>query len=139
MQLHIKSKPQSFLANRGANGIDGLISTFIGSESKWLILGDLSAMYDLSALWAKDYSDQKWKIVILNNSGGKIFSRIYKSPMFQNVHSYEFSHWAKMFGVKYFKGIEKLTEASECNENLVLELDINEDQSNSFWQSYAKI
>ncbi|MBL9130759.1 MAG: hypothetical protein JNG86_06140, partial [Verrucomicrobiaceae bacterium] len=45
--LHSEKKGQ-FFANRGANGIDGLISTFLGvaashEDESWLILGDLSA------------------------------------------------------------------------------------------------
>ncbi len=132
-------KPKSFLANRGANGIDGLISTFLGSDSQWLILGDLSALYDLSALWAKNFTDQKFKIVILNNSGGKIFTRLYKETEFQNEHTYNFSHWAKMFNVNYHLGLSCLKDVKESTESCILELTIDNTQSEAFWDEYNKI
>ena len=48
-------KNLKYIANRGANGIDGLISTFLGAceldRTNFCLVGDLSALYDLSALW----------------------------------------------------------------------------------------
>ena len=42
-------------ANRGANGIDGCVSTFLGlgadEAESWAVVGDLTALYDLAALW----------------------------------------------------------------------------------------
>lgn len=64
-------------ANRGVNGIDGSISTAIGSASQFngitvLLCGDLSARYDVAALINLSIPE-KFKIVIFNNGGGDIF------------------------------------------------------------------
>lgn len=92
--------------NRGANGIDGLLATFMGVAAEcggWLIVGDLSALYDLNALALLHESiNQDLKIIVINNGGGKIFTPLFNNPLFENQHSYEFSGVAKMFGWSYF-------------------------------------
>ncbi|MEQ1664114.1 MAG: 2-succinyl-5-enolpyruvyl-6-hydroxy-3-cyclohexene-1-carboxylic-acid synthase [Bdellovibrionales bacterium] len=90
------------IANRGANGIDGLISTFLGAArancENWLILGDLSTLYDLNALaFTKHADSQLLRIVIVNNFGGRIFQPMFKDPNFLNDHRIQFASWAKMF------------------------------------------
>jgi 2-succinyl-5-enolpyruvyl-6-hydroxy-3-cyclohexene-1-carboxylate synthase len=78
-------------ASRGANGIDGQLATFLGGASEdpdgkvhWAILGDLTALYDMNSLfWVKDLpQDSQVRIVVVNNSGGRIFERFSKSPLF---------------------------------------------------------
>jgi len=73
----------TFHANRGANGIDGLISTWLGlcadasPADAWLILGDLSALYDLAGPWILPQLGARRRfLVVVNNGGGKIFSRV---------------------------------------------------------------
>ncbi|HSI65129.1 MAG TPA: 2-succinyl-5-enolpyruvyl-6-hydroxy-3-cyclohexene-1-carboxylic-acid synthase, partial [Candidatus Saccharimonadia bacterium] len=61
----------AFFANRGANGIDGLVSTWLGlsaqSQESWLILGDLSAIYDLGAPWIlPQLKSSKRRLVVIN-------------------------------------------------------------------------
>ena len=67
-----------FLCNRGANGIDGLVSSGIGAATAsgrptWIITGDLGFFHDMNGLAALDASDPPIRIVVLNNSGGGIF------------------------------------------------------------------
>lgn len=74
------SKRFSFHFNRGASGIDGITSTALGiasnSKPTILITGDLSFIYDLSALiTAKKYSI-KLVIIVINNNGGGIFESL---------------------------------------------------------------
>ncbi len=66
--------------NRGVNGIDGSTSTAIGSamvspRTTLLIIGDMSAAYDIWALATADIPT-RFKMAVLNNGGGDIFRRI---------------------------------------------------------------
>jgi 2-succinyl-5-enolpyruvyl-6-hydroxy-3-cyclohexene-1-carboxylate synthase len=70
--------PLQFLANRGANGIDGIVSSALGAalandERGWLLTGDLALIYDLSGLAAARRLGVDLTIVCVNNGGGGIF------------------------------------------------------------------
>jgi len=93
--------------SRGVNGIDGQISTFLGlcqeGRENWAIVGDLTALYDFAALWILHaLPKMPIKIVVVNNGGGKIFARIYKDPVFQHLHHFDFEHFAKCWKVPYY-------------------------------------
>ncbi len=65
------------LANRGANGIDGIISTALGisatDKHTTLLIGDVSFLHSLNGLLlAKNYR-LNLTIVLINNNGGGIF------------------------------------------------------------------
>ena len=67
-----------FLCNRGANGIDGLISSGIGAAKAtgrpaWIVTGDLGLYHDMNGLAALRDSSTPVRIVVLNNDGGGIF------------------------------------------------------------------
>lgn len=67
------------LANRGANGIDGVVSSALGATAAGvgpvaLVVGDVSFLHDLGALAAAKLHDLSATIVLLNNDGGGIFS-----------------------------------------------------------------
>ena len=66
-------------ANRGANGIDGVMSTALGrtlaGEGAGVVLvGDLAYVHDSNALVALKDRDVDLKIVVVDNDGGGIFS-----------------------------------------------------------------
>jgi 2-succinyl-5-enolpyruvyl-6-hydroxy-3-cyclohexene-1-carboxylate synthase len=97
--------------NRGASGIDGLISTAAGvhrasKRATLAIIGDLSALYDMNSLALLRDTSAPLVLLVVNNNGGQIFSmlptvaesreRFYTMP--QNV---DFSHAAAMFGLTY--------------------------------------
>ncbi|EEB3200073.1 2-succinyl-5-enolpyruvyl-6-hydroxy-3-cyclohexene-1-carboxylic-acid synthase, partial [Salmonella enterica subsp. enterica serovar Typhimurium] len=66
-------------SNRGASGIDGLLSTAAGvqrasAKSTLAIVGDLSALYDLNALALLRQVSAPFVLIVVNNNGGQIFS-----------------------------------------------------------------
>lgn len=67
------------LANRGANGIDGTVSTALGAAAVstaplYLVLGDLTFFHDLNGLLAAKLHQLNITIIVINNNGGGIFS-----------------------------------------------------------------
>src|SRR5690606_8428195 len=79
-----------YMGNRGTSGIDGSLSTAAGFASasdrlNTIILGDLSFFYDSNALWNK-YIGSNFRIIVIHNGGGNIFSMIKgpgESPSFR--------------------------------------------------------
>ena len=142
--LSPESKINRWLGNRGANGIDGQVSTFLGwsdsSSENWCLLGDLTALYDLSALWiTKAIGNQKRRIVVINNSGGLIFKNIFKNEMFLNRHEISFQKWAEMWGWSYQKWTTIPASVENLPENLVIELVPSETESDQFWTAYNQL
>jgi 2-succinyl-5-enolpyruvyl-6-hydroxy-3-cyclohexene-1-carboxylate synthase len=67
-----------FLCNRGANGIDGLISSGIGAahasgRPTTIVTGDLGLLHDLGGLAALLEVETPVRIVVIDNDGGGIF------------------------------------------------------------------
>ncbi|HWC47408.1 MAG TPA: 2-succinyl-5-enolpyruvyl-6-hydroxy-3-cyclohexene-1-carboxylic-acid synthase [Solirubrobacterales bacterium] len=67
-----------FLSNRGANGIDGLISSGIGAahasgRPTTIVTGDLGLLHDLGGLAALREVSTPVRIVVIDNAGGGIF------------------------------------------------------------------
>lgn len=77
--------PLEVHANRGANGIDGVVSTAIGSALATaadntdrrpvvLVVGDVSFLHDLGALVTARLTGASLTVVVIANDGGGIFS-----------------------------------------------------------------
>jgi len=67
-----------FLANRGANGIDGVVSSALGAACTtgsrcYLLTGELALVHDLSGVAALRRHGVNLTIVCANNGGGGIF------------------------------------------------------------------
>lgn len=76
-------------ASRGANGIDGQISTAIGmalscKEIVHCIIGDVTFLYDLNSL--VEEIPPNLKIHVMNNRGGRIFTQIKINPKMTTEH-----------------------------------------------------
>jgi 2-succinyl-5-enolpyruvyl-6-hydroxy-3-cyclohexene-1-carboxylate synthase len=74
----IRPDPPRVLCNRGANGIDGTVSSAFGAAATSrrptvLLIGDVALAHDLGGLLAASRLDLKLTIVLLNNEGGGIF------------------------------------------------------------------
>src|SRR2546428_10979838 len=108
-------EPRGFVmeANRGANGIDGQLSTFFGwcaeGAENWCIVGDLTALYDLNAPWVVPQLRAPFKIVIINNGGGRVFDRVASlrkvapevpEPLDDKPHPLGFAAWSQTWGIQ---------------------------------------
>lgn len=141
VQLFNKARTNLSFSNRGTSGIEGSLSTAVGSsllyeQNTYVILGDLSAMYDSNALWNK-YITPKLKIIVVNNGGGGIF-RIIEGPdslekfedFIETKQDINFFKLAALFNLKYFHAdsSEKLDEIwsdFEAEKNNASLLEIN--------------
>ncbi len=98
-------------ANRGASGIDGLISTAAGiqrASQKPLLaaIGDLSALYDLNSLALLRQVTAPLVLIVVNNNGGRIFSLLptpleQRERFFAMPQQVDFSAAAAMFALRY--------------------------------------
>jgi 2-succinyl-5-enolpyruvyl-6-hydroxy-3-cyclohexene-1-carboxylate synthase len=105
-----------YMGNRGTSGIDGSLSTAAGFASaseklNTIILGDLSFFYDSNALWNK-YIGTNFRIIVIHNGGGNIFSMIKgpgESPSFREFFFTEnktsAAGIAHTFGLDYLKAV----------------------------------
>lgn len=126
-------KPATFYGNRGANGIDGQISSAIGiaknlKENLFICIGDLTFEYDWAAL---KYLPDNCILFIFNNGGGKIFERI---DVHQDVileHQNDYEKLITSFGIDYYKinNIEELSFEFEIKKPRVYELNIDPAQT----------
>ena len=72
------SKRLRFLANRGANGIDGVVSSALGAAiatglPTWVLIGELALQHDAGGLLAARRAGVPLEIVCIDNGGGGIF------------------------------------------------------------------
>ncbi|HMJ96094.1 MAG TPA: 2-succinyl-5-enolpyruvyl-6-hydroxy-3-cyclohexene-1-carboxylic-acid synthase [Thermoleophilaceae bacterium] len=72
------AKRLRFLANRGANGIDGVVSSAMGAAiatglPTWVLIGELALQHDAGGLLAARRAGVPLEIVCINNGGGGIF------------------------------------------------------------------
>jgi 2-succinyl-5-enolpyruvyl-6-hydroxy-3-cyclohexene-1-carboxylate synthase len=108
-----QNRPRRFLANRGANGIDGVVSSALGAAAVGaaplvLVIGDLAFYHDLNGLLAAKLHRLRATIVVINNDGGGIFSFLPQAQhpqqfeqLFGAPHGLDFQHAAALYGLAY--------------------------------------
>jgi 2-succinyl-5-enolpyruvyl-6-hydroxy-3-cyclohexene-1-carboxylate synthase len=101
------------LSNRGANGIDGTVSSAFGAAAASdgpvvLLIGDVALVYDLGGLLAARRLGLRLTIVVLNNDGGGIFHFLpvaAEADAFEDhvatPHGLDFGQAARLFGCDY--------------------------------------
>jgi len=101
----------AILGNRGASGIDGVISTALGASAvsndgpTVLVIGDISFYHDMNGLLAARRFGLNATIVLINNDGGGIFSFLpqhddaeHFEALWGTPHGLDFSHAAALYG-----------------------------------------
>ncbi len=113
--------------NRGVNGIDGQISTFLGmcakGRSNWGIFGDLTTLYDLAGPWIlRALPNMDITIVVINNSGGQIFAKMFKEKELLNQHQVTFKPFANLWGMDYERWTDVPCQINTCQRPRLIEM-----------------
>ncbi|MGD6817030.1 2-succinyl-5-enolpyruvyl-6-hydroxy-3-cyclohexene-1-carboxylic-acid synthase [Metabacillus sp. 113a] len=108
----VTEKNITLYANRGANGIDGVVSSSLGAAAASqsptvLVIGDLSMYHDLNGLLAAKLNRVSMTIVLLNNDGGGIFSFLPQSS--------DETHFETLFGTPIGLDYEKAAQLYEAD------------------------
>ena len=115
------TRAAAILSNRGASGIDGVVSTALGASTvsegpTALVIGDLSFYHDMNGLLAAQRFGLRATIVLINNDGGGIFSFLpqhddaeHFEALWGTPHGLDFSHVAGLYGV----GFQRVTTREE--------------------------
>ncbi len=96
-------------ANRGANGIDGVISTAVGRALSGrpvvVLVGDIAFLHDSNALVGLAGRDVDLTVVVVDNGGGGIFSFLPQAS--------ELAHerFEQLFGTPHGSDVESLATA----------------------------
>ena len=100
------------LSNRGADGIDGTVSTAFGvaaaGAADVLLIGDVALAHDVGGLLAASRLGLKLVTVLIDNDGGGIFHFLPAARQGEDVrdhiatpHGLDFAHAAALYGVAY--------------------------------------
>ena len=153
------AKDITIFANRGTNGIDGVVSTALGIQAArqrptWLLIGDLSFLHDVNGLIVSRFHETDLTIVIMNNDGGGIFSYLPQAEsgdhferLFGTPTGLTFGHIATMYDAQY-SPIESLEEfeqelTKEKEKNIrIIEVFTNRNENviahRSLWNEITK-
>ena len=105
---------QRFFGNRGASGIDGLVSSGLGvatgrdAAPTVLLLGDLSLYHDMNGLWALQRHGIRATLVVCDNNGGGVFNFLPQAEhqdVFEEIFAtplgLDLSQVARLYGLVY--------------------------------------
>ena len=111
--LAVRADAPRVLCNRGANGIDGTVSSAYGAAAVSpgpvvLLIGDVALAHDIGGLLAARRLDLPLTIAVLHNDGGGIFEFLpvaRERDVFEEhvatPHGLEFEHAAALYGCAY--------------------------------------
>jgi 2-succinyl-5-enolpyruvyl-6-hydroxy-3-cyclohexene-1-carboxylate synthase len=126
--------------SRGANGIDGQLSTFFGmcapGREHWAVVGDLTALHDLGAPWILPQLETgPIRIVVVNNGGGQIFRRLFPYPELRNEHAMTFERWAGMWDLAHRRWAA-VPPGATLPDRVVVELVPDAAETDAFWHAF---
>jgi 2-succinyl-5-enolpyruvyl-6-hydroxy-3-cyclohexene-1-carboxylate synthase len=145
----------SVRANRGANGIDGQISTWLGWSAEvtetWALLGDLTVLYDLAAPFVLGQLACRGRVLaVINNGGGKIFERLPRlqsmSPRaiewMTNPQAADLTGFAALWGMRHLRvgtpdDLDRLGDPGETTT--LLEIVPDPVQTQQFWAAWDRL
>ena len=130
----------NLFVNRGAAGIDGIISTALGihfssKEATCAVVGDLAFLHDSNALYSMKYTESPFIIIVVNNGGGNIFKMlpIYNQDSANSISTELFNTY---FETRQNTDVKSLAKASGLNYHLIDSLsDLEELQLNQYKRS----
>jgi 2-succinyl-5-enolpyruvyl-6-hydroxy-3-cyclohexene-1-carboxylate synthase len=117
-------------SNRGANGIDGVVSTALGSAAATdvpvaLVVGDVSFVHDLNALVAARLHSLSATIVLVNNDGGGIFSFLPQAQLGVPPGSGLPEHYEELFGTPHATDFAPIVTALGGEHRCVTHADLD--------------
>ncbi|MCJ8277578.1 MAG: hypothetical protein HRT44_12040, partial [Bdellovibrionales bacterium] len=102
-------------------------------NTQWIILGDLTTMYDFSGFWVTPMlREMKAKVnfVVMNNKGGQIFNRIFDSSLFLNSHDRHFQKMAEFWDWDFYDNPKEMKLSGLLN---FIEINPSETETKKFW------
>jgi 2-succinyl-5-enolpyruvyl-6-hydroxy-3-cyclohexene-1-carboxylate synthase len=144
----------SVRANRGANGIDGQISTWLGWSAdlsdSWAVVGDLTALYDLAAPFMLGQIQSAGRVlVVIHNNGGGIFKRLPRltamnpraAECIVNPHAADFSGMAALWGMTHLRvrRADDLDQFEPGEKTVLLEIIPDATQTQQFWAALDRL
>ncbi len=125
-------KPLRVYANRGASGIDGIVSTVAGIAAAndgpspvLAVVGDVAFHHDMNGLFAVAQNRLDVVFIVINNDGGGIFHKLPirdREPEFTKYfatpHGLDFRHAAELYGIPY-RRVDQATETGAALEDLL--------------------
>ncbi|MHB8619973.1 MAG: 2-succinyl-5-enolpyruvyl-6-hydroxy-3-cyclohexene-1-carboxylic-acid synthase [Chloroflexota bacterium] len=115
--FHGSDRRIRILGNRGASGIDGVVSSALGAAAGlqrrvFLVIGDVSFYHDLNGLLAAKRHGLHLTIILVNNEGGGIFNFLQQATatdhdtfelLFGTPHGIDFEPIIGAFGGTYVR------------------------------------
>ena len=119
--------PRRVLVNRGANGIDGVVSSALGAalaldQPVAALVGDVALLHDIGGLLAAALADVDLTVVVPNNDGGGIFSllpvadggpEVHFEELFHTPHGVSLRDLANGLGVRHCR-VEQAAELADA-------------------------
>lgn len=128
-------------SNRGANGIDGVVSTAVGvalatGVATTLLIGDVACLHDSNGLLGLMSRRVDLTIVVTNNDGGSIFSFLPQASLVDGAtfealygtpHGVSFEHLARAHGIPHVRvtDVEGLRAALAGEGTRVIEVPLD--------------
>jgi 2-succinyl-5-enolpyruvyl-6-hydroxy-3-cyclohexene-1-carboxylate synthase len=159
--LAVSPRSLPIFANRGANGIDGIVSTALGvgaarQERVVLLTGDLALLHDLTALLNGRRHRIPVTVVVINNEGGGIFGflpiaaygeEVRFEELFAARHDLDLQRIASGLGVRAVRAADPCSFRSAFDASLasrdahLIEVPVDRDRSvrhhRAIWEEVA--